>query len=102
MAFALQSLIRPRWSWPRRLGLAGLVALFVALMLLPIRIAEYKLHGYIPLNPGNATQYLRHHAPGSPDARPWGHWDYPRMLRELRDAGRLLDIERGRREDMGT
>jgi hypothetical protein len=82
--------------------MAGLVALFVALMLLPIRVAEYKLHGYIPLNPGNATQYLRHYTPGSPEARPWGHWDYPRMLRELREAGKLLEIEHSRQQHEGN
>jgi hypothetical protein len=99
LSCGLQFLMRSPVSWPRRFGVAGLVILSAALMLLPIRVAEYKLRGFIPLNPGNASQYVRHYAPGSPQARPWGHWDYPRLVREIRQAGRLMEIERRRQEE---
>jgi len=101
MAFLLHALVQwSRRSWPRRLVLTGACMLCAASMLWPIRVAEYKLAGFLPLNPGNAMQYLRHHAPGSPDAQPWGHWDYARLVRELRQAEtlRALDRKRAARE----
>jgi len=96
LAFLLQQLVVRRRSLPARLALAGILVLLLVSMLVPIRVAEYKLRGLIPLNPGDARQYVRQHAPGSPESQPWGHWDYLRVLRELQDAGHLrrLDLRR--------
>jgi hypothetical protein len=87
LAFLLQQVLHRRRSMPARLGLASVFVLLLVSMLWPIRVAEYKLNGAIPLNPGDARQYVREFAPGSPQAQPWGHWDYLRAIREVRRAG---------------
>ena len=77
--------------------MAGVVLLLFVSMLWPIRVAEYKTRGYIPINPGDARQYRRHYPANSPSAQPWGHFDYVRAGRELREAARLLREDQQRR-----
>jgi hypothetical protein len=92
LTFLMQRLFAKR-SLPRRLGAAAVALSLAVSTLVPIRIAEFKMRGYIPNNPGNAAEYVRHYTPGSPNALPWGHWDYLRGIRELRQATRLRAID---------
>lgn len=97
LAFLVQRLLAKR-SLPARFAVAAFMLFLAISVLVPIRIAEFKLRGYIPNNPGNAAEYVRHYTPGSPSAMPWGHLDYLRGLRELKQAARLREIDRKREQ----
>ena len=91
MAYALAA-----WrSHPRRLLAA--VAFMAVACVWTLRLAEYQRRGLLPRNPGNAADYVRHHVPGSRDALRYGHWDYPRLLRDAVASERLLRAENRRR-----
>ena len=73
------------------------VALALALMCaINLRVAEYKVHGLLPGNPGNAADYVRHYTPGSKSTYPYGHLDYPRLIREGFEAERMLRLRKSR------
>jgi hypothetical protein len=78
---------------PRAVALAVLVVLFCAVA---IRLAQYKVRGLLPPNPGNAADYVRHHPPGSPRTMRYGHWDYVRLASEAMEAERWLRISKKR------
>jgi hypothetical protein len=51
-------------------------------------------HGLLPPNPGHQPDYTRHHLPGSPPTRPYGLWDYPRLVSEWAQAHASLQRRR--------
>ncbi|MFQ5599746.1 MAG: hypothetical protein ACE5G2_04240 [Candidatus Krumholzibacteriia bacterium] len=92
LAFLLQHLRRSRRM------LAALVLALTLGCFWSLRLAEYQRRGLLPPNPGSHADYVRHHAPGSKHARPYGLWDYPRLLSEIVDAERMLRAETRRRD----
>lgn len=84
-AIGLAHVLRRRPSWA-----LALTTLLVLLCALEIRLAQYKLRGLLPANPGNAADYVRHYPPGSPRALRYGHWDYARLVSECLDAERWM------------
>ena len=79
-----------------RLRLAAGILILAAGCMWNLRLGQYQLRGMLPFNPGNASDYVRWHAPGSPPARRYGYWDYPRLLAEIAESERMLRIDRRR------
>lgn len=85
-----------RWWREARVRCALLAVLLALLCGASVRLAEYKLHGLLPANPGSAADYVRHYTPGSRHALPYGWWDYPRFVSEAIESERLLRIDKRR------
>jgi len=78
---------RLRGASRRRLGVAA--AALVLACVWSLRLASHYRAGLLPGNPGNPREYLRHPGLGADHATPYGHWDYPRLIREVWRAERL-------------
>ena len=61
-----------------------------------LRVAEYKMQGLLPGNPGNAADYVRHYTPGSKRTFPYRQLDYPRLIAEDLEAERMLRLRKSR------
>jgi len=85
-----------RSVWRHALVL-GVLALLVGWNL---RLAQYSIAGWLPLNNGNVGEYARDYPPGHPHRAPWPRWDYARLASELADAERRM--WRGRSAHLGT
>jgi hypothetical protein len=73
----------------RLLAAAGVVTM-ILLGSWNLRLAQYYVRGYLPKNAGNPTDYMRDLPAGHPYRRPWGHWDYSRLVAELVGAERRM------------
>jgi hypothetical protein len=80
IAFLFERLVTSR---PRAVWVTVVLACLVAWN---VRLAQYSVAGWLPLNVRNVREFARDYPVGHPNREPWGQWDYGRLAVELAHA----------------